>query len=135
MPDSNVGAIMGKKGETLAELRKSSGATIRVHDSHETPSCGRGTDRVVTVRRPGCEAHHSERTTVAVSMSPSHSVVTSGNSTPVDCTQAMHSPALHLLSQVTMELICCVESWKVTCEMCTLASAEHMTIGDGTELR
>ena len=42
---------MGKKGETLAELRKSSGATIRVHDSHETPSCGRSTDRVVTVRR------------------------------------------------------------------------------------
>lgn len=46
---------MGKKGETLAELRKSSGATIRVHDSHETPSCGRSTDRVVTVRQPGYE--------------------------------------------------------------------------------
>ncbi len=56
VPDSNVGAIMGKKGEALAELRKSSGATIRVHDSHETPSCGRSTDRVVTVRQPGCGA-------------------------------------------------------------------------------
>ena len=55
VPDSHVGAIMGKKGETLAELRKSSGATIRVHDSHETPSCGRSTDRVVAVRHPGSE--------------------------------------------------------------------------------
>ena len=45
-----MGAILGKKGETLAELRKSSGAAIRVHDSQETPACGRSTDRVVTVR-------------------------------------------------------------------------------------
>jgi len=51
IPDGHVGVIMGKKGETLAELRKSSGASIKVHDSHETPPCGRGTDRVVTVRQ------------------------------------------------------------------------------------
>ena len=45
---------MGSKGETLAELRQSSGASIRVAEGHETPKCGRSTDRLVTVRHPGC---------------------------------------------------------------------------------
>ena len=45
---------MGDKGETLAELRHSSGASIRVAEGHETPKCGRSSDRLVTVRHPGC---------------------------------------------------------------------------------
>lgn len=55
IPGGSIGAIMGKKGETLAELRQSSGANIRVHDGHELPACGRSGDRLVTVRHPACK--------------------------------------------------------------------------------
>lgn len=45
----SIGAVLGKKGETIAELCQSSGASIIVHDSHEVPACGHSSDILVTV--------------------------------------------------------------------------------------
>ena len=41
--------MLGKKGERIAELCQSSGASITVHDSHEVPACGHSSDTLVTV--------------------------------------------------------------------------------------
>ena len=45
----SIGAVLGKKGERIAELCQSSGASVTVHDSHEVPACGHSSDTLVTV--------------------------------------------------------------------------------------
>jgi poly(rC)-binding protein 2/3/4 len=49
---AQVGCILGKGGETISDLRRSTGASIRVVDRRDLPSCAGKADALVAVSHP-----------------------------------------------------------------------------------
>ncbi len=49
---AQVGCVLGKGGEVISELRRRTGANIRVSDKRDLPECAGADDGLVTVRVP-----------------------------------------------------------------------------------
>lgn len=50
VPSNQVGCLMGKGGSIVLEMRKASGAGIRIMGSDQIPKCASENDQVVQVR-------------------------------------------------------------------------------------
>ena len=51
---SQVGAVLGKGGSIITEMREKTGAAIRVLDKTERPPCAREDDELIQVRITNC---------------------------------------------------------------------------------
>lgn len=51
IPSNQVGCLLGKGGVVVSEMRKATGASIRITGTDQVPKCASDNDQVVQVRR------------------------------------------------------------------------------------